>query len=161
FTAEIAPAAGGTRTPTGSVVFYDGSRLLGKATLSAAIATLTTDLLSLGDHMITAAYAGDGNFLSSTSISLRQTVNPAGTRTTITTSQVSSAHGQSVTFTAAVLGVASGVQSPTGTVTFLDGTAKLGTAALNAGTAAIATSALAPGSHSITAVFNGDRAEFS
>src|SRR5581483_5899215 len=46
--------------------------------------------------------------------------------------------------------------TPTGTVTFKDGTATLGTAPLSGGTATLTTSALSIGSHSITAVYGGD-----
>jgi hypothetical protein len=59
-----------------------------------------------------------------------------------------------VTFTATLTG--SGVK-PTGTVTFLDGTTKLGTGTLNgSGVATFATSTLAVGRQSITASYGGD-----
>jgi hypothetical protein len=63
--------------------------------------------------------------------------------------------GQSVTFTATVTG-SSG--TPTGTVTFKNGSISLGTAALNgSGVATLTTSALAVGSgYSITAEYGGD-----
>ena len=62
--------------------------------------------------------------------------------------------GQSVTFTANVTG---GGGTPTGTVTFMDGAATLGTGTLNgAGLATFTTSALAVGTHPVTAVYGGD-----
>ena len=62
--------------------------------------------------------------------------------------------GQTVTFTATVTG-ASG--TPTGTVTFMDGTTSLGTGTLNgAGVATLDTSTLTVGPHSVTATFAGD-----
>src|SRR5207302_380793 len=60
-------------------------------------------------------------------------------------------------FTATVTPVAPGAGTPTGTVTFKDGSTILTTVALSAGKATFATSALTtagPG-HSITAVYNG------
>ncbi len=45
---------------------------------------------------------------------------------------------------------------PTGTVTFLDGTAPIGSAPLTAGQAAVTISTLALGPHTITAVYSGD-----
>src|SRR5262249_22010960 len=62
---------------------------------------------------------------------------------------------QSVTFTATVhvVGQASGI--PTGMVTFLDGTASIGTASLSNGIASLTTSTLGLGNHSITAMYNG------
>jgi hypothetical protein len=58
-----------------------------------------------------------------------------------------------VTFTASV---SSTVGTPTGSVSFLDGTTLLGQGALSAGVATLTTSSLTDGSHSITAVYNGD-----
>ena len=59
-----------------------------------------------------------------------------------------------VTFTASV---SSTVGTPTGAVSFLDGTTPLGQGALSAGVATLTTSTLTDGSHSISAVYNGDR----
>ncbi|KAA6457574.1 hypothetical protein DYQ86_22370 [Acidobacteria bacterium AB60] len=61
--------------------------------------------------------------------------------------------GTPVTFT---VSVSSSVASPSGTVTFSDGTAQLGTGTLSNGLATYTTSALAAGSHSISAVYSGD-----
>jgi N-acetylneuraminic acid mutarotase len=58
-----------------------------------------------------------------------------------------------VTFTA-TLTAASG--TPTGTVTFMDGTTELGTGNVSGGTATYTTSSLAVGTHTITAVYSGD-----
>jgi len=58
-----------------------------------------------------------------------------------------------VTLTATV---SSGISTPTGTVTFLDGTTALGTGPLVNGVGTLTTSTLAVGSHSITAVYPGD-----
>jgi hypothetical protein len=80
-------------------------------------------------------------------------VNSATTTTAISSSANPSVVGQAVTFTATV--GASGTL--TGTVTFRDGTAILGTGTLNASRQAmLTTSALAFGSHSITAQYSGD-----
>jgi hypothetical protein len=46
--------------------------------------------------------------------------------------------------------------TPTGTVTFLDGTTPLGSATLTNGTAVLSTSSFAAGSHSITVAYGGD-----
>ena len=64
--------------------------------------------------------------------------------------------GQSVTFTTTVRQSVSGTGVPTGTVTFLDGSTSLGTAALNAGVATLTTSALSAGTHQIVAAYSGD-----
>src|SRR5262249_49435242 len=67
-------------------------------------------------------------------------------------STTSPAAGQSVTLTATL----SGAVSPTGTVTFKDGTTVLGTATVSGVIATLATPALAMGTHAITATYGGD-----
>jgi hypothetical protein len=80
----------------------------------------------------------------------------APTWTTLTSSANPSLVGQAVTFTATVK-VIGGGGTPTGTVTFKDGTATLGTGTLNgSGQATFTTSSLALGTHPITAVYGGD-----
>src|SRR5262249_46571037 len=97
---------------------------------------------------------GDSSHGSSTSPILIQSVNAAASATTITSSINPSASGQSVIFTATVGG---GVGTPTGSVTFKDGSTTLGTGILNGiGTAVFANSGLTSGLHSITAVYGGN-----
>jgi hypothetical protein len=80
---------------------------------------------------------------------------PATTATTLTASAATIAAGSSVTFTAHVTPTGSG--TPTGTVTFLNGTTSLGTGTLNAGgQATYSTSSLAAGSYSVAATYGGD-----
>ena len=62
-----------------------------------------------------------------------------------------------MTFTATVGTIAPGIGTPTGTVTFYDGTTALGRGLLGSdGTATFATSTLDLGPHSITAAYQGD-----
>jgi len=158
-TSTTARPAVGAGTPTGTVTFMDGATTLGTGTLNgSAQATFSTSALAVGSHSITIVYGGDGNFLTSTSPALTQTVNKANTTTaTVTSSANPSAFGQSVTFTTTVAAAAPGAGTPTGTVTFSDGATTLGTGTLNgSGVATFTTAALAVGSHSITASYGGD-----
>ena len=76
---------------------------------------------------------------------------PVPSTTTLASSLgATGAYGVSVTFTATVMA------SATGTVTFKDGAAVLGTGSVSSGQATYTTTALALGSHAITAVFPGD-----
>lgn len=158
FTATVSVVAPGTGTPTGAVTFLDGATSLGTGTVNAERqATLTTSALVAGAHGITARYAGDTNFATSTSASLTQTINKAATTTALISSVNPSAVGQAVTFTATVNVSAPGAGTPTGTVTFFDGATALGTGTLNASRQAmLTTAALSTGSHSITTQYAGD-----
>jgi hypothetical protein len=86
-------------------------------------------------------------------------INTSGAPTTI--SLVSSLNpanpGQSVTFTATVTSQSS-QDTPTGSVSFFDGTTKLGSSALDgSGRSSLTNSTLAVGIHSITAMYSGDK----
>ena len=74
----------------------------------------------------------------------------------LVSSQNPSPSGQSITFHVTVAPVAPATVSPTGTVTFLDGTTVLGTCILSNGVAALSTASLALGLHVITASYSGD-----
>jgi hypothetical protein len=154
FTATVTPTFGGSAT--GNVTFKDGSAILGTAAVNGGRATLATNALHAGSHAITAAYAGGGNFLASTSPVLTEVVNKATSTTAVSSSLNPSAFGKPITFTATIVSSHGG--SVTGTITFKDGTTTLGAGALNTSTrkAAFATSLLTGGSHHITATYSGN-----
>jgi len=56
------------------VSFLDGTTPLGPGTLSGGVATLTTSLLTVGTHSISAVYSGGTNFVAATSAVLTQCV---------------------------------------------------------------------------------------
>ncbi len=138
---------------TGNVTFYDGGTALSAVAIINGQAQFSTSSLTLGTHSITASYAGDTNYLSSTSPVVTETIRTTATATALSSSLQTSAFGQSVTFTA---NVSSASGTPTGTVSFSDGTTLFGTVALAGGSAALSTSALLPGAHTITANYSGD-----
>ena len=114
--------------------------------------TLTISSLAAGSHSITAQYSGDANFAPSTSAVLTQYVLAPSTLI-LTSSPNPAGLGQPVTFTATVMGTGG---SPTGSVTFYDGTTSLGAVTLASGKATLLTSNLTIGTHSITAQYGGD-----
>jgi hypothetical protein len=154
-TATVSVVAPGTGTPTGTITFKDGTTTLGTAALANGAAALAVSSLSLGSHSLTAAYGGAINFLASTSTTAMQTVNSASTTTALTATPNPSVPSQVVTLKATVSVIAPGRGTPTGTVTFQDGTTSLGSATLSGGTASLTTSALLLGTHSLTAVYGG------
>jgi hypothetical protein len=155
-TATVTAPAG---TPTGRVTFFDGNTAIASGALNAAGQVTVTVALGAGNHALTAVYDGDNAFEPSTSAVVDQTITPStpATAVALTVSRNPAISGQPVTFTASVTAVAPGAGTPTGTVTFFDGSTVLGTVTLDAnGTAFLSTSLATPGSHSITAVYNGD-----
>jgi sugar lactone lactonase YvrE len=156
FTATIYPQVGGE--VTGTVTFKNGNAALATVAVSGNAASLTTSALKAGVHSISAVYSGNANFTGSTSAPLSQLVqNPAVTATwTVLTSSVNpSVSGKPVLFTATV-SPQSGAGTPTGKVTFYNGSAELSTVGLSSGTAKYSTTALPAGSNRITAVYGGD-----
>src|SRR5262249_19215436 len=121
-------------TPTGTVTFWDGATLLGTATLADGIGSLTTSALALGNHTILANYSGDSNNSSAAGL-LSQTVSHNATTITFSLDNYTSVTGQSVTLTATVEGTLPDAPTPTGTVTFSDGSTVLGTATPSNGVA--------------------------
>ena len=156
FTATVAPGSGTTGTPTGTVTFEEGATVLGTATLgTSGTATFSIATLGVGSHTITAVYGGDANFATSSGIT-PEAVSQAGSTTTLAASPNAVTVGQAVTLTATVTTAAGSTGTPTGSVTFEEGTTVLGTTPLNDGVATFSIATLAVGSHIITAVYSGD-----
>ncbi len=163
FTATVVATPAGADTPTGTVTWYvDGGQ-------QGTGPTYTPSAFSVGTYTITAVYSGDTNLSGSTSGNFLETVNQAGTTTTVASSLNPSVYGQSVTFTATVTAFSPGAGTPTGTVTFEDAGSLIGTGALTptslpGGEGQNDTATLsAPVSaidgirtHTITAVYGGD-----
>jgi len=68
----------GARQPTGSVIFYDGSKPLTAALAVdfAGAASFSTSALAVGTHSIVADYSGDPNLNASASTALIVKINP-------------------------------------------------------------------------------------
>jgi Bacterial Ig-like domain (group 3)/FG-GAP-like repeat/FG-GAP repeat len=77
-TATVTPSAA-----TGKVTFYDGTAVLGVATLAGGSATFTTTALGAGTRSLTAHYGGDSGDAASTSAAVPQTVNAVAAATLI------------------------------------------------------------------------------
>jgi len=145
---EQAAAAGpyvstiGTARPTGA---------------QAGAATLSWNAFLDGSHTVTAQYAGDTNFVGSTSGGVTF-IDSKGTPTvTIAASPVSAAvYGTALTLTATVTDP---ITTPTQTVTFVNGATTIGTCTLISGTCSITltgTTALPIGAYSFVAQYSGD-----
>jgi large repetitive protein len=165
--ATVAINSPATGTATGSVQFLDGTQVIGSTGLPGTgsgpyTVQMTTPALAVGDHYITAKYLGDAQFASSTSSAaspLVYHVNQAATAlTAVTIASGSQVFGQSLTFAATLSVTSPGAGTPTGTVSFKDNGAVIGTVAVvNGAPTTFSISTLATGNiHSITATYNGD-----
>jgi hypothetical protein len=149
-----ARVSGWNGTPTGTVTFKEGNTIIGTADLSSGTAVFNYSGLSAGTHTITASYAGDSNYKPSSGVAC-VVVQPlcSDTTTALTLAPNPAVFGQTVSFKATV---SSPNGTPTGTVTFKEGSTTLGTAPLVNGTATLNYSGLCAGTHSITARYAGD-----
>jgi hypothetical protein len=115
-----------------------------------------------GSHSITVVYAGDANYVGSTSNAVTLSVAQATPGIALTASPASpTAYGTSVILTATLTGPAGDPGDiPTGSVQFFNGATSLGTGTVNGSGVATVTlsggTALAAGAHSLTAVYSGD-----
>ncbi len=168
----------------GTVTFYDGSQSLATVPVQGnGSATFSLSQLSIGNHTITATYNGDGmnptmrsnafqqnvgignsyynnaNYYNNWSYSngsyynngYNNTYYNTPTSVTITSNRNPASDGDLVTFTGRVIG-----QYPSGTVTFYDNGASIGTAGLTSDGRATFTTSLSVGAHGIVARYNGD-----
>ncbi len=139
-------------SPTGTITINDGNMPLCTVTIGTATSTCAVPLMNTYAHTITATYAGDVNNMPSTSAALSVQAVPATSSTTLRSMTNPSSSGQSVTFSATVVG-----EKPGGTVAFYDGAVELCRWNLTAPTINCGASSLADGSHSLTAVYSGDQ----
>ena len=145
-------------TPSGNVTVSDG---VNSCTGTVAAGSCSITLTTAGARTLTASYAGDSNFLPSTSAGAAHMVSQASTTVSLarTTGASPAPYGTSLTFTATVTVTSPGSGTPTGTVTFFDGATSIGTGTLSATSpfkATFTTSSLSVAVHSITAVYTGD-----
>ncbi len=137
-----------------ATVVASGTLALTTGSTSSAATIPIPGTLARGSYTISVTYSGDGSYaVTSTATTIQLSV---GQITASSVSLVSSANPvlvtNAVTFTATV---ASAAGTPTGSVSFVDGTTLLGTATLSNGLASYTTSSLAAATHSITAVYSG------
>ncbi len=155
-TATVITNVPSTCTPSGTVTFKNGSTTLGTGTISNGSASFSS-VLPIATYSLTAVFPAGSGCAASTSPAVSYVVSKAATTTGLNGAPTSGAvFSQSVTFTATIAVVSPGAGTPSGTVTFKDGTNTLGSPTVSGGTATFTTSLLGPGSHTITATYSGD-----
>ena len=151
----------GSGVPTGKVTLKSGSTVLYSGNLNASgvlSVTASSSAYPNGAYPIVATYAGDTNDDASTSNTVTVTIKDA-TATALTITPTTVKIGTNVTLKATVTATKGG--TPTGSVSFKDGSTNLGSVTLSGGvaTAIVSSSGYPAGTYSITAVYNGDTAQ--
>jgi len=161
-TATVAPTVTGSPTPSGTVNFLEGTKVLGSADLLDGTAMYTISGLTAGSHIYTAQYSGDTSYAATSITGVTVTVTaPASTPLTPTVTVTPSAETitdqQSETVTV-LAGGASGAAAPTGSVTLASGSVYIATQSLSSGSTSfkIAAGTLSTGSNTLTATYDGD-----
>lgn len=153
----------------GIVNFYDGTTLLASGAIATVgangVATATyTFTGTTTAHSLTAVYAGNTIYASSTSTALAITLSAAAATVVLTSNVTTVTAGSNVVLTATVSGSTTTGAGATGSVSFyisgavptLIGTATLGTSGSGVSVAVYSTSILPSGSLTIYATYNGD-----
>jgi sugar lactone lactonase YvrE len=155
-TAAVAMVGGpGPVALSGKVNFSEGSTVYGSVSVdNTGHATLPLSSLTAGSHSLVANYRGSTDYAPSSSAALVEGVNSTATSTALSSTATTTYAGAPASFTAAVT---SSTGTPTGSVTFTDGSSNIGQGALNAqGVASFSTSTLSVGAHTLTATYGGD-----
>ena len=142
-------------TATGLVGFWNGTVFLASSPVNSGVATFDMSFPVAGTQNLTSRYLGDLTNAPNTSAVLVQTIKAVVTTAT-TTALSASANpaytGQAIALTATVT---STTATPTGVVTFKDGSAMLGSATLIGGLATLTANFSATGTHSLIAAYVG------
>jgi hypothetical protein len=148
-TATVTAASG---TATGSVIFFDGTQILGEVALDPNGQARLLVSFHAGVHSLHVSFVGIEPFTDSTSANLSETVNKDATTTTLSVQRI---FGDFFVLNATVLPVAPGGGTPTGTLTFRDGNTILGTVPASGGGGALYVR-LPTGKHTLTVTYSGD-----
>ncbi|HUD23383.1 MAG TPA: Ig-like domain repeat protein [Acidobacteriaceae bacterium] len=127
--------------------------------VTLGLSSTATATSAPGAYAISAGLTGTaaGNYTVTLTAAANLTITQASSATLLTTSTATPYQNVALTLTAAVSDSSTGsTGSPTGTVSFYDGAALLGTSPVTAGEATLTSAALPLGASSVTAVYGGD-----
>jgi hypothetical protein len=155
--------------PNGTLTFFDNGSQIGTEGVSGRITNFVVSGVTAGQHIYTVQYSGDTNYISATPIcsgfvcgaapafpSVTVTaLSGTPTTTAVSPSPSSLVYGNPVIYTATVT-PNSGSGTPTGTVTFTDGSVTSQPQTLSSGSASWTNPLPVAGTHTVTAVYSGD-----
>ena len=148
-----------TTPPTGTVTYFMDGAALGTGTVNSLNVSQysTTTISGTTSHTFFAVYTGDSNYAASTSPTVTTTGSGIVTTTALTVSPNPPVGGSTTTLTAVIAYTSSGT-TPTGTMSFYEDGALLGSDAVTGGTTYTFTSTTITGTtaHSFYAVYSGD-----
>lgn len=149
-----ATVAGGAGTPTGHVVFTEGTKSLGTSALDSSGRAFLIVSMPIGTHTITASYSGSPAHLPSTATT-QVVVQGIATTTAMTVGKTVVKAGKPLSVSVTVDSAVSSL--PTGMVRLFDGMEPVGTAAtLSSGKATIVWTPVAKGQRNLTVRYAGD-----
>jgi len=147
--AIVQPIVSGAASPTGTISILEGTNVVGSAPVSGRITLVPVTSVSHGPHTYTAQYSGDASY----ALLNFGSVNLVDTSTTLAPSANPIVYPNSVTLTA---NVSSPANTPSGSLTFLEGTTQLNTASLDgSGAATFTPGLLNAGAHTFSASYAG------
>ncbi|HKH98943.1 MAG TPA: FG-GAP-like repeat-containing protein [Candidatus Sulfotelmatobacter sp.] len=176
----VTPYSTGANPSSVVVADFNGDGILDLALTSTPLGSAPGNLVSLlvgnGDGSFKApalfgtgsqaysAAAGDFNGSGALGLAVANGVsntvsvllNTQGSKMTLVSSGSPSVYGQAVTFTATVAASQLGSPTPTGTVTFKNGSTVLGSGTLSGGQVSASATALPAGTDTVSAIYSGD-----
>jgi hypothetical protein len=155
-TAKIVPSQTAASSPSGTVAFFVNGNPAGTAPVSNSQAQITISPPTAGSIPISATYSGDTNYATS-STTFTETVNPAGTTTTVTSSSPTVVDGGSSMITAQVTPAQMGAAPLTGTVQFNAGGVHIGAQTVSNNQAQMNVFFTTVGSVQVQAIYSGDQ----
>jgi large repetitive protein len=146
----------GGNSPTGDVVFTEGSTTLGSAALVGGEATLVTPSLPVGADTVTGSYQPGPYFGASSGTTPVSVSSSKLATTTAVYGSSESVQGEVDQISVEVSGNETGESTPTGTVTLTTGSTSLGSAPIQYGYASFNVSTLPVGTDTVKASYSGD-----
>ena len=143
---DVSATGGGSGNP---VIFSIDSSTKEACSISGS----TVLFIGVGRCVIDANQDGNSDYSAAPQVQQTLDIAKAPTSTALTSSPNPALYAQAVTLTATVSAPGG---TPTGSVSFSDGTSPLGSTSLSGGVATLTVSTLALGSHGITAAYSGD-----